>query len=52
MFSKTEVSDYSVVNLGDVRSTNRLGFIEDEVFVLSKPSGELLLKLNLEVALN
>ena len=52
MLTKTEVSDHSVVDLGDVRSTDRLRLIEDEVFVLSEPSSELLLKLNLKVALN
>lgn len=52
MFTQAEVSDHSMINLGDVRSTNRLRLVEDEVFVLSELSLELLLKLNLEVAFN
>ena len=52
MLSKAKVSHNSMIDLGYIRSTDRLWLIQDEILVLTETSGKLLLELDLKVTLN
>lgn len=52
MFSQTEIRLHFVVDCNDIRSTDWLRLIKNEVFVLTVLAREVLLEFDVEVRLN